>query len=187
MKIFDPKLKQRPGRYLAQVSLATLSLVVLLWAAELLSGAAVPQAVLVAAIASTAFVLFISPRRDNARPRRVIGSHAIALMIGGALAAFTGTPWGQDLVSDVPMLFAVYAAGGVGLSMLAMAATDTEHGPRRGRAQLQLGAHRVRRRQRARPRGRPRAAALAAGGPRLTQSVEGAMREGKWGSRYSSK
>ena len=140
MKIFDPKLKQRPGRYLAQVSLATLSLVVLLWAAELLSGAAVPQAVLVAAIASTAFVLFISPRRDNARPRRVIGGHAIALTIGGALAAFTGTPWGQDLVSDVPMLFAVYAAGGVGLSMLAMAATDTEHGPAAGTA-LGVVAH----------------------------------------------
>ena len=113
---------------------------VLLWAAELLSGAAVPQAVLVAAIASTAFVLFISPRRDNARPRRVIGGHAIALTIGGALAAFTGTPWGQDLVSDVPMLFAVYAAGGVGLSMLAMAATDTEHGPAAGTA-LGVVAH----------------------------------------------
>ena len=140
MKIFDPKLKRRPQRYLGQVLLATLSLVVLLWAAELLSGAAVPQAVLVAAIASTAFVLFISPRSENARPRRVLGGHAIALTIGGSLAAFTGTQWGQQLVSDLPLLFAVYAAAGVGLSMLAMAATDTEHAPAAGTA-LGVVAH----------------------------------------------
>jgi hypothetical protein len=43
------------------------------------------------------------------------------------LALVAGTDLGTEWVADVQSLFTVYAAVGVGRSMLAVAATDTEH------------------------------------------------------------
>jgi CBS-domain-containing membrane protein len=55
-------------------------------------------------------------------------------VIAGALAWLVGTDVGEDWITDVPTLFAIFAAVGVGISMFAMAATDTEHPPAAGTA-----------------------------------------------------
>jgi CBS-domain-containing membrane protein len=56
------------------------------------------------------------------------------------LALIAGIDLGTEWIADVPSLFAVYAAVGVGLSMLAMAATNTEPPPAAGTA-LGVVAH----------------------------------------------
>jgi hypothetical protein len=71
----DPKFKIHGRRYFAQVALATLTLAVLLWAEDVLSGPSVARAVLVAALASSAFVLCITPHGPTASPRHTVGGH----------------------------------------------------------------------------------------------------------------
>jgi len=138
-RIFDPKLRRNRRRYVAQVGLASVALFSVLWAEDLLTGAVAAQAVLVAAIASTSFVLFIMPHSDTARPRHAIGGHVVALAVGVAFSSFADTELGRETVGDEAVLFALYAAVGVGLSMFLMAATNTEHPPAAGTALGVLG------------------------------------------------
>ena len=107
---------------------------------QLLTGPVAARAALVAAIASTAFVVFLYPLSEQAGHGASSGGHFIALLIASGLAAVAGTQVGTRWISDVPTLFAVYAALGVGASMLAMAATNTEHPPAAGTA-LGVVAH----------------------------------------------
>lgn len=122
-----------------QVSIATAALLATLWAEQILSGANAARAVVVAAIASTAFILFISPWSLSAEPRHAIGGHLIAMAIATPLALLAD-PDIVGWVDTTPFLFAVYAAVGVGASMFLMAATNTEHPPAAGTA-LALVAH----------------------------------------------
>jgi CBS domain-containing membrane protein len=122
------------------VSLATGALIGVLVAEQLLSGAVAARAVLVVAVASTAFVLFITPASASATPRHVLGGLLLALLIGSILVLAAETQIADQWLPDVPRLFAIYAAVGVGASMFAMAATDTEHPAAAGTA-LGVVAH----------------------------------------------
>ena len=140
-RVIDPRIRRSFRRYLIQVSIATGSLMAVLLAAEIVTGGAGPaRAVLIAAIASTAFVLFISPHSDPAQTRHVVGGHLLALLFGGALAGLAGSAIGDQWVTAAPALFAVYTALAVGFTMFAMAATNTEHPPAAGTA-LGVAAH----------------------------------------------
>jgi CBS-domain-containing membrane protein len=130
----DPKLRHKFGRYISQVALAALALFVVFSVKDLVTGGAVTSGILVAAIGSTAFVLFIMPHSDTARPRHALGGHLAALTIGAAVGWLFDTTAGQQLLGDVNVLFAIKAALAVGLSMFAMAATNSEHPPAAGTA-----------------------------------------------------
>lgn len=135
-QIIDPKLKRNIRGYLLQCFLASIVLLVVLW----LEGAHLARAVIIAAIGSTTFVLFVTPHSASAAPRRVIGGHLIGLVIGSIFAAFDATAAGQRLLLEVPFVFDVEAALAVGLSTFLMAATNTEHAPAAGTA-LGMVAH----------------------------------------------
>lgn len=124
---------------LLQVSIATAALLGTLWTEQALSGGDAARPVVVAAIASTGFILFISPRSLSARPRHAIGGHLIAMAIATPLSLLAD-PDVIGWVDTTSFLFAVYAAIGVGASMFAMAATNTEQLPAAGTA-LALVAH----------------------------------------------
>ncbi len=111
-----------------------------LWAADLLTGANVARAVLVGAIASTAFVLFISPHSDSAGPRHVIGGHGTAVLVATPFAFFAAGVSGGQFLADISWMFGFYAAVAVGMTMLLMAASNTEHPPAAGTA-LAVVAH----------------------------------------------
>jgi hypothetical protein len=72
LTLIDPKIRRRWRRYALQVSLATTTLSLALVIEQALAGGVEARAVIVAAIASTAiastaFVLFISPESASAR------------------------------------------------------------------------------------------------------------------------
>jgi CBS-domain-containing membrane protein len=138
--LFDAKIHRNLKRYLLQVSIATLALFAALLAEEIMAGGAAARAVVVAAIASTAFVLFISPFSDSADPRHAIGGHLIAVLVTGPLAVMAETSVGVNWIAGIPAIFALYAALGVGVTMFLMAATNTEHPPAAGTA-LAIVAH----------------------------------------------
>ena len=113
-----------------------------LWAADLLTGDSIARAVLVAAIASTAFILFIGPRSVTAHPRHSIGGHAVAVAAASLVDLFAEYLSGAHFADEFSLLFGFYAALAVGLAMLLMALTDTEHAPAAGTA-LAIVAHGV--------------------------------------------
>ena len=129
-RMLDPKVKSNPRPYVFQCSLAFLALLVVLLVEEV----GLHRVVMIAAIGSTAFVLFVTPHSSAANPRNVIGGHLVALLVGSAFAVFSGTPVGQNLLSQIPLVLDVEAALAVALSIFFMAATDTEHAPAAGTA-----------------------------------------------------
>ena len=145
-RIINPRLTRGArGRillrvYFFQVGLAALSLMLALWAADLLTGDSVARAVLVAAIASTAFILFIGPHSTTAHPRRSIGGHLVAAGAASVVGFFAEYLTGAQFTGDFSLLFGFYAALAVGVAMLLMALTDTEHAPAAGTA-LAIVAH----------------------------------------------
>tara|TARA_B100000029_G_scaffold504089_2_gene582317 strand:+ start:8076 stop:8600 length:525 start_codon:yes stop_codon:yes gene_type:complete len=132
--LFDSKLKSERKRYLVQVGLASVSLFIVLVASNFVSSALESKAVIVAAIASTTFVLFIMPHSDTAHPRHVAGGHLVALAIGVLFVLFADSFLNIQILEASRFAFPAFAAAGVGLSMLIMAATDTEHPPAAGTA-----------------------------------------------------
>jgi CBS-domain-containing membrane protein len=119
-ELIDHKLRRNLPAYVGQCLLATVALFVVLSLEDALA-----RAVVIAAIGSTAFVLFITPHSDMASPRHVIGGHAIALAAGAVAASFGG---------DGAIAFALEGALAVGVALFLMAATNTEHAPAAGTA-----------------------------------------------------
>ena len=128
--MLDLKVKSNPRPYVLQCSLAFFALLVVLLVEEV----GLHRVVMIAAIGSTSFVLFVTPHSLTANPRHVIGGHLVALLVGSAFAVFSGTPVGQNLLTQVPLVLDVEAALAVALSIFLMAATDTEHAPAAGTA-----------------------------------------------------
>jgi CBS-domain-containing membrane protein len=104
--------------YLYQSTLAAVVVFVILW---LLSA---EQAVIIASIGATAFIVFTMPSYPTAAARRVIGGHLTGLLCGllGAWAA-------HSLLTPLIAYSLV-----VGLSIFFMVALDFEHPPAAGTA-----------------------------------------------------
>ncbi|MDP8217763.1 MAG: HPP family protein [Candidatus Theseobacter exili] len=82
-------------------------------------------AVIIASIASTAFIVFAMPKSITAKPRNIIGGHLVGLFFGSLCALI---PHHLFLPSIIAYSFAV------GFSIFIMVITDTEHPPASGTA-----------------------------------------------------
>lgn len=139
-RVLNPKISDSRQRgpylraYVFQVGLAAVALMLTLLAAELLPRLDVAEAVLISAMASTAFVLFIYPHSTHADPRHVIGGHAVAVAVASPLAAFAHAVAGGGFLEGAPLLFGFYAATAVGVAILLMALIGMEHPPAAGTA-----------------------------------------------------
>ena len=78
------------------------------------------QAVIVAAIGATAFIVFAMPKSITANPRNIIGGYIVGLVCG-SLFAF--------IPHQTAALSAVVYALAVGSSIFIMVVIDTEHPP----------------------------------------------------------
>jgi len=85
----------------------------------------IEHAVIISSIGATAFIVFAMPKSITAKPRNVIGGHLAGLLLGSLC---TLIPQPSSLHS-----IAAYSLA-VGLSILAMVITDTEHPPAAGTA-----------------------------------------------------
>jgi CBS-domain-containing membrane protein len=125
--LLDRHFLRRKQRYFLQATLAACALAAVLAVESTLSNVAI-----VTAIASSAFVIFTVPHLRQSGPRRVLGGHAVAIVIGLIAAVIVhdalGEPYRTTLTTGIGASFAV------GASMLVMAATDTEHPPAAGTA-----------------------------------------------------
>ncbi len=127
--LFEPRLKRHAVNYAFQPILATLTLLTIL-----LVGDVVLNAAIVVAMASTVFTIFVVPSSIASTPHRVVGGHTAGVVAGSVVAAvvaFLEIPMTAD--SSRALLVTV-AALTVGLSIVLMVLTNTEHPPAAGAA-----------------------------------------------------
>ena len=128
-KMEDPRMKGHRIVYVSQALLATSVILAALVVKDVLANAAV-----FAAIASTAFVLFVTPRSIVATPRHVVGGHVICAAVGAVTAVILSGAGVEAVAGDSSVAFSAGAAIAVGVGILLMGLTDTEHPPATGTA-----------------------------------------------------
>jgi CBS-domain-containing membrane protein len=105
--------------YVLQSILATLSVFVVLYFLSL------QEAVIIASIGATAFIVFTMPNNITAQSRNVIGGHLIGLFYGFLFS----------LIPHSALIFSILIYSlAVGASIFTMVVTDTEHPPAAGTA-----------------------------------------------------
>lgn len=105
--------------YVLQSMLATLSVFMVLYFLSL------QDAVIIASIGATAFIVFAMPDSITAQSRNVIGGHIVGLFCGFLFS----------LIPHSALLFSILIYSlAVGTSIFVMVVTDTEHPPAAGTA-----------------------------------------------------
>jgi CBS-domain-containing membrane protein len=125
--LFDKNLKPKMKNYLFQCGLAILSLIAILMVQSALFSEAI-----VVSVASAAFTIFVFPDSIASTPRRVIGGQMVAILAGAMFFAILNIPALESATETMTLVPSVAAALAVGLSILIMVATNTEHPPAAG-------------------------------------------------------
>ena len=123
----DPKFAAHPGLYLFQAALATAAMLVALLLVDSLSNAAVASG-----LAASVVIIFINPNSRSAKLRAVVGGHGLALVLGSAFSALLFAGPVEAFLDDTTKIRVLSFAVVVGLMILVMAITDTEHPPAAG-------------------------------------------------------
>ncbi len=105
--------------YVFQSFLATATMAVVLIVLTL------QNAVVVASLGATTFIVFAMPNNITAKPRNVIGGHLVGLVVGSLFSLIPHATQSSLII---------VAAGAVGLSIFIMVVIDTEHPPAAGTA-----------------------------------------------------
>ena len=103
--------------YVFQVFFATVATFIVLVLLNL------NQAIIVASIGSTAFIVFAMPQYLTAKARNIMGGYAIGLTVGSICSIIPQSSYFQ---------FIMFSFLAVGLSIFLMIITDTEHPPASG-------------------------------------------------------
>ena len=121
--ILDQYIHSKWPQYLLQCFLAIVSLFLIL-----IIGDSVMRAAIVVGVASSAFTIFVVPDSIAATPRKVIGGHLVAILI-----AFLIVITIQVLnIDDSRLILNICAAVSVGIGIIIMVVTNTEHPPAAG-------------------------------------------------------
>lgn len=123
----DPHFTHRWRIYARQSAMAA----VLLWLI-LLTGDIISNGAIVAAIASSVAIVFFVPHSVAASPFRIVGGH-----LSGVVAAYVVIGVGLLIpatVSDAAWFIDLSGAAALGLVVLIMSMTNTEHAPAAGTA-----------------------------------------------------
>jgi CBS-domain-containing membrane protein len=124
VEVIDKSFIQKPRNYIIQSLMALAAMLVILSFVEVLTEAAI-----VAALGASAFIVFAMPRSITARPRRLIGGHAVGIVCGlVCYYAFLTGPLGELSGEHQLLLWFAYALS-VALSLFFMTITNTEHPP----------------------------------------------------------
>lgn len=94
--LLDRNFLRRPKRYVLQSVLATLTIAAVIAVQDSVSNVA-----LTSAMAASAFIVFQMPHSRFARPRRVIGGHFVAVIVGLAAAFVTHTVLSQGAIQGL--------------------------------------------------------------------------------------
>jgi len=127
MKILDEKFLKNKWRYVLQCAMATAAVLAVLLLLNVVSDAAV-----IAALGASSFIAFTMPHANVSRPRYMVGGYVWA-GAAGLLCWFVSVhPWLEALGMPPDKMVVLSGGAAVGLAMLLMVVTDTEHPPAAG-------------------------------------------------------
>jgi CBS-domain-containing membrane protein len=129
MKILDEKFVQQPLKYVTQCALAILCLIAILLFLDIET-----NAVTIAALGSSSFVVFAMPTTTSAQPRFLIGSYVIAILTGSLFHFIAHYKPMTDYLPSADFILPVCAASSVGLAIFLMVIFNFEHPPAGGLA-----------------------------------------------------
>jgi CBS-domain-containing membrane protein len=127
MRIFDKKVKTHLGSYVFQCFLATLTLLAVLIFLNVLTETAI-----IAAIGASAFIVFTMPNMYSSDPRRLVGGYIIGIFVGIVFNFISSNNSVEMLFLNGNTSLIVFGALAVGISILLMTITNTEHAPAAG-------------------------------------------------------
>lgn len=122
MRILDSKIRQNLLHYLLQSLMAGTCIGIIFY----LYGV-VKHGILIAALGSTAFIVFTMPGYVTAQPRRVIGGHSVGIM-AGLMGRYISTGGRENGGLVIGCILAVF------LATFIMVISNTEHPPAAGTA-----------------------------------------------------
>ena len=126
LRLIDERFREDPGHYVLQTLLAFgVIAAIVVGMGILISGT------VVAALGASAFIVFAMPHYKTARPRHLIGGHALCLSIGLLCSVPVRL---IDGLADNEIVLGLIAAAAVSLAIFGMVITDTEHPPAAGNA-----------------------------------------------------
>ena len=125
----DPGFAKLPRVFVFQAALATLVMLAILTFVHSLSSAAIA-----AGLASSVVGIFVGPSNRTAQVRSVVGGHGVALVLGSIFSFILFFGPVETYLIDVDYLRNFSYAFAVGMAMLLMAITNTEHPPAAGTA-----------------------------------------------------
>ena len=127
VRIIDRQFPRNRQRYLIQSGQAALGMLAILVFVDSLSDAA-----LAAGLGSSVVIVFIHPSSHAAQARSVIGGHGLAILVGSALSLVLFAAPVAGFLEDKILVKDLSLALSVGVLIMMMAATDTEHPPAAG-------------------------------------------------------
>ena len=129
MHVFDKNLKKLWPNFIFQSLLAVMALLIVFIFLDFFT-----DAVVIAALGSTAFVVFTLPSSPTAQPRNVIGCYIIAVLAGifCNYLAYLNLSSGLSLPLEHPVI--LFGALAVGITIFLSLITDTEHAAAAGAA-----------------------------------------------------
>ena len=127
--LIDDKARGHLRPYLLQSLLATFSILLILLFLDVIEHTA-----LIATLGSTVFLVFANPNAYAAHTRPLIGGYLVGIGVGALFYYFSLFPEWLSLPVSKQTIYVVYAAMAVGVAILIMVLTDTEHPPAAGAA-----------------------------------------------------
>jgi CBS-domain-containing membrane protein len=129
MHIVDSGLKGNLGQYLVQCALAILTVLGIFFLLDVLLRTSV-----VSSLGATTFIAFAMPHSHVGRPRSLLGGYLLGTLCGTlcSLAAGCSLAVSTGLAERTRLI--IFGALAIGLTILAMVSTDTEHPPAAGLA-----------------------------------------------------
>jgi len=126
MGLLDQNFKKTPKAYLFQSICASGCILIILLALDIRTHSAI-----IASLGASAFIVFTAPRQYFSQPKPLIGGYLIGITMG-VLFHFTSQLSIFPSVFSSDMRQIICGASAVGISILLMVITNTEHAPAAG-------------------------------------------------------
>jgi CBS-domain-containing membrane protein len=127
IEVVDPRFRRYWYSYLVQGLLATAAMLIILLFVDSIADAA-----LVAGLGSSVVILFVHPSASAARPRSVVGGHALGLVVGIGCSLLVFSSPAGGFIEHSRLLSDFSLALSLGTVILVMAITNTKHPPAAG-------------------------------------------------------
>jgi CBS-domain-containing membrane protein len=124
VEVVDPRFRRYWHSYVVQAVLATVTMLFILLFVDSLADAA-----LAAGLGSSVAILFVHPSASAAKARSVIGGHSLALLFGVGCSLLIFHSSAGEFIAQNQVLSDIALAASVGMVILIMAVTNTEHPP----------------------------------------------------------